>query len=151
MPRISGKIHARPTLDRLVVEIDMTADMEGLGPHSPVIIMDTRTAGDALYALDLSRQGRNTGRTTRMLREAIIRALTRHSVLVVFPTEMVAHSYRDQTAEIARSLDVPHVMNLIRFRGMKHFHEHPEEAKGRIVLHDHACDAYHASGRRKSS
>jgi hypothetical protein len=129
MPRISGKIHARPTLDRLVVEIDMTADMEGLGPHSPVIIMDTRTAGDALYALDLSRQ----------------------SVLVVFPTEMVAHSYRDQTAEIARSLDVPHVMNLIRFRGMKHFHEHPEEAKGRIVLHDHACDAYHASGRRKSS
>lgn len=62
---------------------------------------------DHLNIVEAWREHRGSGRTSRLLRDALIRAAVGQRVIVVFPTEYMGEEARRSVALLAHRLGVP--------------------------------------------
>lgn len=89
------------------------------------------------YVVKAWSERRCTGRTSRMLRDAIIHSLQGKRVLVVGLTEAVADTLKHTVKDVARRLGVnARVMSNVKFIGERQFRK--GDWTGFTVLVDHA-------------
>lgn len=121
----------------------MTADQVREAAAQLTTIMPTVRAAmaEVAYLVEARDQRRCTGRTSRLIRDAVILALSGQVVLLVLPTHRLATMcVRSQLKYLVRKLRLPpSIRTAIHAEGIQTWEAAHEQNPAWIVMADHSC------------